>query len=434
MCKACSSSLKNGNVPKWSLVRVDTGVRPARLVPLTWIEELIVAPWRAFRCMIALKGPSDARPNFAIQQGLRGHVTAFPNPDPRRMATAFPPNPREIAKHVQVVLLTPAASEEEARKQARRVKPLHVRGRVVRDWVNHIKAVHPSLPYNDANMQAFANMDGVPDFLLHHMVYPRTNDDANAMHEAFEDDTRGYAGTRYGTAEEQAAHTPASGVDDADGVDGGAATGAGRAAAGASNASGADAAADAGAMADAGASAGVGGAATDDDAEVLAHGGMAGMDEAEVHIDVTGAESVADVLRRNVASGATDLQRFLAGNAVLGISTQRTDAPANDYDRQWLVMTHPLVYPHGTGAQPEDMSMEHYARLMLRRWPRVAATSPPFIFDVLNINIRHAVNTQAHVQIKLTPAQLATVSKQRLEPSRRRCISRLLVELRYKAA
>jgi hypothetical protein len=44
VCKRCVSSLKDSRIPEASLVRFDAGTIPSHLPPLTFVEELVVAP------------------------------------------------------------------------------------------------------------------------------------------------------------------------------------------------------------------------------------------------------------------------------------------------------------------------------------------------------------------------------------------------------
>jgi hypothetical protein len=86
ICKACSTSLKNGNVPRHSLVRVDTGAIPRapcadyQLLPLRMFEERLVAPLHVMRmCYVVSSAGAvvggDAETLYPSK--LHGHVFAF---------------------------------------------------------------------------------------------------------------------------------------------------------------------------------------------------------------------------------------------------------------------------------------------------------------------------------------------------------------------
>jgi hypothetical protein len=143
---------------------------------------------------------------------------------------------------------------------------------------------------------------------------------------------------------------------------------------------------------------------------VDSQGMMAGLDEADTYVDVTGADDVVETLRRN-ATTATNLSEFLNGAAVMGVVTGRTDGPHNDYEPDWFALAHPSVFPHGVGLKPDGMSTKEWVKCMLNRWPRAAATNVPFILHAFNIIMRHDVNAQAGVQMRLTPAAMRQVGR-----------------------
>jgi hypothetical protein len=132
-------------------------------------------------------------------------VTAYPNPSLRQHAMVYPANLSDIAETVKVVLLWKAATLEEAKQQARKCEALHVRGRVLAAWIRHLLTVYPTWQRNEEGVHLYGGMDGVPEFIIRSMVRAETEEAAEELRTAFTADTRGYAATKYGTAEEDAA-------------------------------------------------------------------------------------------------------------------------------------------------------------------------------------------------------------------------------------
>lgn len=176
------------------------------LPPLTLVESLLVAPLRAFRMQVYLK--ARCAPQHR-QTALRGHVVAFPNPAPSALAGCFPMSLDDIPTYFNVVLIAAAGSVEEAREKARRSKVLRVRGRVVVKWARHIAAVLEKRPHlavdirlNESALAAYERMGdgGVPEQLVHNIVYTEDDDEASTLRRVFMADRQGYAAQRTGAA------------------------------------------------------------------------------------------------------------------------------------------------------------------------------------------------------------------------------------------
>ena len=95
MCDECMVSLKGGKVPRICLATLDPGMRPAHLEPLTWVESVVVAPFRAMRHIVSCKPKGDSRAAVACSPALVGHVIAVPHPGPGELMNKVFPLPME---------------------------------------------------------------------------------------------------------------------------------------------------------------------------------------------------------------------------------------------------------------------------------------------------------------------------------------------------
>lgn len=94
MCQTCMASLKQNRVPKVCLATLDPGPCPS-LPPLTWLESVVLAPYRALRHIITVKPKGDSRAAVACNTGLVGHVIAVPHPGPGEFLNKVFPLPME---------------------------------------------------------------------------------------------------------------------------------------------------------------------------------------------------------------------------------------------------------------------------------------------------------------------------------------------------
>jgi hypothetical protein len=88
---------------------------------------------------------------------------------------------------------------------------MQVRGPVVAQWARHLATVWRDKPFwkdiqlNDAALQVYSNFEGVPPALWKSAAAVADDAEAAELHQALAADRQGYASTRIGSAEEQAA-------------------------------------------------------------------------------------------------------------------------------------------------------------------------------------------------------------------------------------
>ncbi|GAX76355.1 hypothetical protein CEUSTIGMA_g3801.t1 [Chlamydomonas eustigma] len=86
--------------------------------------------------------------------------------------------------------------------------------------------------------------------------------------------------------------------------------------------------------------------------------------------------------------------------------------PLSDFDPMWLVHSHPCsIFPHGTGACPEGMSLETWAKGIICRYPKTRqyAQNIGFITDAFNIIQRHEAYKHAAVQMRISPGMASGI-------------------------
>jgi hypothetical protein len=97
-------------------------------------------------------------------------------------------------------------------------------------------------------------------------------------------------------------------------------------------------------------------------------------------------------------------------------STSAT-APEPDYDPVWLLLAHPASFPHGTGQCPKGVSRTKWmATLLGRNIPGFA--TPSLLLTEQDIQMRHAVHTQAFVQVRNTPQLQVALATANVEHAR----------------
>ncbi|GAX75776.1 hypothetical protein CEUSTIGMA_g3219.t1 [Chlamydomonas eustigma] len=123
---------------------------------------------------------------------------------------------------------------------------------------------------------------------------------------------------------------------------------------------------------------------------------MEGIDEVELQM------STSDLVPECVGSAAK-LFAHLHTNGVLVSGIPAAATPLSDYDPMWLVHSHPSIFPHGTGACPEGMSLKTWAKGILCRYPKTHqyAQNIGFITDAFNIIQRHEAYKHVAVQMRM---------------------------------
>ena len=194
VCDECMDGLKQDHVPMGSLVRFDTGTKPAHLEWPTLIEECCIGLWRPF-CMTVLCAPGKKVVPGTAHLGLKGHVTAFPNPTPQQLMQALPLPPERLSEFINVILMTPVSNLQQLKERARRCEALKVRGSVVAGWARHLATVYPQLALNDALVRRYEAINDVPDelFTERNTVYATNEADAAALRQAHTHLREGFA-------------------------------------------------------------------------------------------------------------------------------------------------------------------------------------------------------------------------------------------------
>jgi len=205
LCRECERALKGNRLPQGSLVRFDAGIAPAALPPLNFVEELIVAPLRVCRFTMLFKPPGAPawRGDDTFSRGLRGHVVAFPNPPLQDLADiVLPLAPDRLPEFLQVVLLAPVESQQQAAAAASRAKALRVRGPVIAAWVRHLLGVYTALfpdlvvRVDEAALAAYGSLEAVPVALLNNIQVSASEAEANSALHTLAEQRAGYAKAR----------------------------------------------------------------------------------------------------------------------------------------------------------------------------------------------------------------------------------------------
>ena len=113
-CQKCKTALQGQHVPPHSLVRVDCGLRPSHLLPLTPVEQLIVAQYIAHRQVIILRPANfqSFRTTDTFGTALRGHVIASPSDNAQKLVRFLPMLPSAMPEHISVILISAAPSHD----------------------------------------------------------------------------------------------------------------------------------------------------------------------------------------------------------------------------------------------------------------------------------------------------------------------------------
>jgi hypothetical protein len=97
-----------------------------QLPQLTHIEGKLLSTWRAFRFTVVCRANAS--------EALRSNVVAFPSATPDALLAVLCP-PERIAECIQVVFIAATSSRAQIRALAAKTPALHVRGKVLVQWV-----------------------------------------------------------------------------------------------------------------------------------------------------------------------------------------------------------------------------------------------------------------------------------------------------------
>lgn len=394
LCNDCFTSIQHQHIPKHSLVCVDTGViTDPDMEELTFLESLLLCPYRVMRALIALRAVGD---DIEVVKALRGHCIAFRNVTPQDICRAIPCNLEDIPQFMTVMLTVAANSHEHAQQQAARCTALHVRGSVVWKHAHRMQRIYRARGLDvNLNVQAqhqYESLNGVPQPLLNGVLWATTQDQAKALHTALVDQRVGYAPVRLTT--------------------------------------------DIGNQ-----------LANEVDAGVLQRPHfMSGLDSVELEFDASPKTNMQDIITERLQRGDTlgtgtgitfsmatadppmesggayvapyTAERVQAGDALV-VGAPMHSRPVDDYKRDWFIFAHPKAFPNGTGGRPEGMSEDAWVNLLLNRFPRSQfSANALFILDAMDIITRHRVNLHSSLQMSMsmhTVASIGTLSVAHVE-------------------
>lgn len=107
----------------------DPGELPGFLEPLTWMEEMLLAPYRPLHRILYCRpynAPSwQSHDTFA--KSMCGHVVAVPSTGPHQLTQLLPCSIDELPKHITVVLLSPVSNVQHAKQLLKKCSYLQVR-------------------------------------------------------------------------------------------------------------------------------------------------------------------------------------------------------------------------------------------------------------------------------------------------------------------
>lgn len=151
--------------------------------------------------------------------------------------------------------------------------------------------------------------------------------------------------------------------------------------------------------------------AGDDDADVPDGGIMTGLTDIELVVSESAAEvDVEATLRQGVREV---LETLHGGGSVTSIAAG--GALQSDYAADFFVKTHPMSFPHGTGAVPAGMSRERYATLLVQRQLgrplQFGGEDVPLFLALFNVTQRHRVLSETRVRMAGTPADFAKLDR-----------------------
>lgn len=125
-----------------------------------------------------------------------------------------------------------------------------------------------------------------------------------------------------------------------------------------------------------------------------------------LHVDLQ-AQCSSD---EQVAQAAEDAATKLQHGGVLASGVQRT--LYSDYSPDVLVLSNPMSFPYGAGAQPPSWSRNAYHTNLALRYPSALfGGNPNLILQMSNMQQRHAVNATTAVNLRINPADMAAISK-----------------------
>jgi hypothetical protein len=131
-------------------------------------------------------------------------------------------------------------------------------------------------------------------------------------------------------------------------------------------------------------------------------------------VGVESMEIMSDVdLLPTVDSVVQKAKITLSAQGILTSTIPAGSTPSSDYAPDFLLRSHPCVFPNGKGQRPVGMSTDVYYRTLFQRYPTEQFSgNRGFLVDIYNTWQRHSVNCQANLVLHSHPhlaAKLAGV-------------------------
>lgn len=112
-------------------------------------------------------------------------MIACPQAVPGDWAKLFPCPPERLPEIIQVVFLAPASSKDEIARLAEDARALHVNGRNIVAWAQHLAEHYqqcvPGAQLCHDSLRAYEQLDGVPDELIANAIVARDDEEADEL-------------------------------------------------------------------------------------------------------------------------------------------------------------------------------------------------------------------------------------------------------------
>jgi hypothetical protein len=125
----------------------------------------------------------------------------------------------------------------------------------------------------------------------------------------------------------------------------------------------------------------------------------------DVNLGVESMEIMSEMdLLPSVESVVNKAKMTLSVQGILTSTIPAGTTPSSDYAPDFLLRSHPCVFPHGKGQRPAGMSNDTYFRTLFQRYPTEQFSgNRGFLVDVYDTSQRHNVNCQANLVLHSHP-------------------------------
>lgn len=277
---------------------------------------------------------------------LRGHVIAFKSSATKDIPAMFYPLPADkLPALINVVLIAPAKNLDDVHTHARKSPMLQVRGPVIVQWCRHLQEVYSRLfnrsePHPQLSEEALAYYQSlgtaVPETLIAAAICTKALEESEQILGFHHKETDGYTNNPEPTPTDSVANLDTNATTFMQGIDH------------------------------------INHTTTGEDEEV---------------------ETALITHLRRVASAHENINTLQGGGL---IALTHGNELASDYDPMWAVLAHPSMFPNGTGAKPDGMSLETWVTHILRMHPRKQfQNNALFVLDMFDVLQRHNVNIKS---------------------------------------